>query len=83
MAVMKKICARMFSFLFCFYVVLPHHVFAEGKIASGSWHTCIVTDAGGLKCWGNNVYNSMGCGIENETTQDEGNFTVKDVNGLP
>ncbi len=53
------------------------------EISVGEGYGCALLSSGAAKCWGNNVYNSMGCGIENETTQDEGNFTVKDVQGLP
>src|SRR5205085_8274630 len=38
-------------------------------VAAGGGHTCAVTTAGGLKCWGWNVYGQLGDGtIMNRTT---------------
>jgi len=38
------------------------------KIASGAYHSCIVTTSGAAKCWGQNVYGQMGNGSDTNLT---------------
>jgi alpha-tubulin suppressor-like RCC1 family protein len=45
--------------------------------AAGWGHTCILTDAGAVKCWGNNEYGQLGYGQDAEVR-----FTPVDVDGL-
>ncbi len=49
-------------------------------IAAGDSHTCALTSAGGVKCWGRNAYGELGNTTNNGTTDP--NPTPRDVNDL-
>lgn len=46
------------------------------QITTGEWHTCGLTDAGEIKCWGDNYFGQLG----NGNTADQPSFV--DVTGL-
>ena len=49
-------------------------------IAAGSYHTCALTAAGGIKCWGLNQYGALG--VETNNGNALPNSTPVDVDGL-
>ncbi|HVZ51555.1 MAG TPA: Ig-like domain repeat protein [Pseudolabrys sp.] len=57
------------------------NVFGAGSpLVAGDSHTCAVTSAGGVKCWGNNAYGQLGNATNSQTFNP--NPTPLDVAGL-
>ncbi len=47
-------------------------------LGTGDNHTCVLTSAGGAKCWGQNIYGELGYG----ETRDDPHPLPRDVSGL-
>jgi len=45
-------------------------------ISAGIFHSCALLNTGGVKCWGDNSYNQLGIGLENN------DYTAKEAYGL-
>ncbi len=57
---------------------IPAVISAEG-ISSGANHTCVVTNAGGVNCWGNNEHGQLGDGTMVNSSVP---VAVKDLRGV-